>query len=370
MSFLKPMTNQVAYFKVSGFGFSGTGKTYTTSVILAGLAKMIGEKRVACFETEGAASFVRKKVFEPAGIELIGHSSRSFKDLMGFCNEAQREGIKIIFVDSITHVWRDLMTSYKKAKGRSYISVKDWGVLKDQWSRFTDFVVQSPIHLVILGRAGFDYEKEENDQGKKEMMKSGTKMQAEKDFSFEPSLNLEFVKFRPGDKTAITEYGLQEYVAKGNFTAQEWIRACIVHKDRWTVLDGRVIPNPTFEDFLPHIKEFDFAQQHNPIDHKGDSAGMFGGVSDDDEKNERQIVLDEIKSEIIGIVGGGRTAAIQEMKANLLEDIFGVRSWKRIATFPLVQLQNALPMFQSIRANPDTCARYREKLEGQQVING
>lgn len=53
--------------------------------------------------------------------------------------------------------------------------MKDWGVLKTEWSQFTDLYVNSKISIAMLGRAGHEYDIDEGNDGNQEMRKSGTK---------------------------------------------------------------------------------------------------------------------------------------------------------------------------------------------------
>jgi hypothetical protein len=49
----------------------------------------------------------------------------------------------------------------------------------------------------LCGRAGYEYDHEENEDGGKDLIKIGTKMKAEGEFGFEPSLVIEMERLTP-----------------------------------------------------------------------------------------------------------------------------------------------------------------------------
>jgi hypothetical protein len=136
--------------------------------------------------------------------------------------------------------------------------------------------VNSPTHVILCGRAGYEYEFVENDDGKKELAKTGIKMKAEGETGFEPSL------------LVLMERHM-------DMESKKAFRVATVLKDRSTVIDGAQITNPTFADFIPHIKHLNLG---------GRQLGVDGATSDalipGDDFNrasgpvQRRIVVDEI----------------------------------------------------------------------------
>jgi hypothetical protein len=66
----------------------------------------------------------------------------------------------------------------------------DANPIKTIWnSRWAGKFLNSPLHFVIAGRAGYESDIEENEEThKKELTKTGIKMKTEGEFGFEPSL--------------------------------------------------------------------------------------------------------------------------------------------------------------------------------------
>ena len=225
---LKPAVNQTAYAKIGILGFAGSGKSFTGTDLAIGLAKLSKGKSVAFFDTEKGSDFMIKKVRE-SGLELLVHRGRSFMDLVTIIKDL--DGSKetpVLIIDSITHIWRDLCDSYAKKMNKKRLSMMDWNILKGQWKEYTDKFINSSLHMVMLGRAGYEYDMFENDDGKKEMIKTGTKMKVEGETGFEPDLLIEMDRVEAKDKI---------------------INRAWVMKDRNQALNGKFFDYPSFEMF-------------------------------------------------------------------------------------------------------------------------
>ena len=181
--FFKQAIAQNAYLKAGILGFAGSGKTYTASLMAMGLHKYIGSKKPVTFMDTETGSDYRIKDFEKNNIELLVSKSRSFAEMLNLIDEAEKIS-DIMIIDSISAVWFDFMESFKKKKGRRFIQFQDWGILKPTWRlEFTDArYLNSKLHIIICGRAGYEYDYSADEDGRKELHKTGTKMKAETEF--------------------------------------------------------------------------------------------------------------------------------------------------------------------------------------------
>ena len=75
-----------------------------------------------------------------------------------------------------------------KAKKRTRLQFDDWGYLKGEWRKFTDLFINSNLHIILCGRAGYEYDYFEDEAGKKQLEKTDIKMKAEGEMGYEPSL--------------------------------------------------------------------------------------------------------------------------------------------------------------------------------------
>lgn len=329
MALLQKATREVAFLKAGILGFAGSGKTRTASEIAIGVARMAGDKPVAFFDTETGSDYVID-LFEEAGVELLVAKTRSFADLLTFMREAE-ESCSVAIIDSISHVWTELMSAYKrKLNRRNGLAFQDWGDIKEEWRGFTDLYLNSALHIVLCGRAGWDYDMEENERGKKELIKTGVKMKAESEMGYEPSLLLEMMRISRAEEE-------KDAKAKG------WIHRAFVMKDRFDVMNGHQIDNPTFESFLPHINRLNIGGAHRGIDTSRNSEGLF--ETPDGRAHRKRMVeirLEQIKEVLILADIAGTSAKAKKEQTEALIAAFGTSSWKAITGLWLEDIEEGL----------------------------
>ena len=332
MSLFKPATNDQAYLKAGFMGFTGSGKTYTASMVARGLHKMLkangikgGNSPVFFADTETGSDWVRDD-FAKDGIPLEVARTRAFVDLEPIVSEVSKVN-GILLIDSISHFWKELTESYAKRKNRQRLEFQDWSWLKGQWGKYTDAYVNSPCHIVVCGRAGYEYDFFENDNGKKELEKTGVKMKAEGETGYEPS---------------ILVYMARHSELQDDKTIKVW-RTAEILKDRSRELDGKRFTNPTFETFLPHIKHLNLGGEQIGVDASRNSEGIVcpdGRPDWEAQKTLRVICLEEIDA-VLSEKFPGRTDADKAGRADICERIFGTKSKTAIENKPLEVLESA-----------------------------
>jgi hypothetical protein len=345
MSLLTTLGTGQGFLKAGFLGFQKSGKTYTAVELALGVReffKLPGP--IAMFDTEGGSEYVAPRIERATGTALIGCRSRSFDDMVRFGEECVHAGVAVAIVDSVTHTWRELCDAYLKqvnerrarhAKERGWtfkpqrsLEFQDWGTVKGLWNdRWTQFYLNAPLHIVIAGRAGYEYDFEETNDGKRELVKTGVKMRTEAEFGFEPSLLVEMER-------------TQTPTGTGGFTIH---RTATVIGDRFGVLDGKTRVDPTFKFFLPHIKLLT-PGAHAPVD---TAVKTDAGVDEDGgdawarERKTRTILAEEIQGELVNAYPG-QTAAEKKAKADLLAAFFGTRSWTAVEGMDSGRLRHGL----------------------------
>ncbi len=325
MSLFKKAELQQSYLKAGLYGEAGSGKTYTSSLIAIGLHKLIKSKKpITFFDTEAGAEYVLPTLFQPSGIELQTIKSRAFSDLMAALEEAQRIS-DILIIDSVSHVWSELQEAFKKKNNVQRLQFQDWGIIKPEWQRFTAAYLNSPLHILVAGRSKDDYTYETDERGKKELIKTGTRMQTEKNLSYEPSLLIELEKIID---------------AKTNF----WIPRAWILKDRFSQIDGKAFDNPTFETFLPHIKMLNLGGTQVGVDTSRNSQALFS--SDDGHalaeiRGKQAMWTEEIESTLTAAYPG-RSSEETKKKLDLLKMAFGGYAWAMIKDMKPEALQAGL----------------------------
>jgi hypothetical protein len=226
-------------------------------------------------DTETGSDWVKPQ-FEAVGIPLFTAKTRAFQDLLASVKEAEKDS-SLLLVDSISHFWKEICDSYMKVKKRNRLQFEDWAFLKGEWGKFTDLFVNSNVHIILCGRAGYEYDYFQDDAGKKQLEKTGIKMKAEGEMGYEPSL------------LVLMEREMDMETLKVSRTAS-------IIKDRSTAIDGKKFHNPTFESFMPHIKYLNLGAKQLGVDVSRTSEGSIPPDIRENSRVHREIALDEIQS--------------------------------------------------------------------------
>lgn len=345
MSLFKKAEMTTAFLKMGIYGDAGSGKSYTASQVAKGLALHIKASGrdlppVMFIDTETGSNWV-KPVFDAVGIDFLVAQTRAFSDLKEAVREAEAAGA-ILIVDSISHFWQEVQEAYIKSKQERFkkswlkLEFQDYAILKPLWAQFTGAYLNSKAHIILCGRAGGTYEYQENEEThKKELITTGTKMRAEKDMGYEPSLLVEMVIEKdPNDKRK-----------------KKTVRKAFVIKDRSTLLDGLEFFNPTFKSFAPHIEKLNLGGKHAGFDDARSSSSLFPKEDRDDRSLQRKVVIDETESLLVRYfpsTGGSD----RKSKLDMLKDHFQA-SW--------TEMEKLMPL-EDLRKGYDTLHR---ALEGE-----
>lgn len=333
MSLFKKADAGHSHLKAGIMGLAGSGKTYTASAISIGLVGYMKERgatvknQVAFIDTENGAAWVMPR-FKQAGIELMVARTRSLSDLRDGIRWAT-ENADALIIDSITHFWTIFCDEYATKRNRKRgLEFSDWRTVKQDWrENFTDLYLNTPLHILMCGRQGYEYDMQVNDAGKKELVKTAVKMKAEGETGFEPSLLFQMEQ----------EQTLKDGAATGID------RVAYILKDRSTFLDGKILRNPSFKDFLPHIKTLDIGGAGVSVDTTRDNRDLItedGDTAWKHRETQREIALEEIAEEM-NKMNPGQTEAAKTARKEALEKYFHTRSWKAVEQLKLPELQEA-----------------------------
>lgn len=353
MSILKELGSGQGYLKGGFLGLNKSGKTVTATYLACIMHKMMGcKKPIAFFDTEGGAEYVVEIVEKMTGMKPIGIRSRAFSDLITVGEECENDGIEVLLVDSITHVWRELGVSYleqvndalkrKGWKPRTRFTIGDVMGVKEKWQPWPDWYTNSKVHAIVCGRAGFEWDEVEDENGNKKLVKTGVKMKAESEFGFEPSLLVEMERAQDisGETTKI------------------WRRATIIG-DRFRVLDGltgnfkkcdtiEAESDAVREFFWPHLSRLT-PGAHAPVDVNPKTPLGLDDEGDMDwqtEKRQRTILAEEIKGLLVEKYPG-QTKDEKGAKEKLIFEAFDTRSWTKVESMTSEKLRAGLGFIQA-----------------------
>lgn len=333
---LKPLTNDQAFLKMGLSGFAGAGKTFTGSCVAIGLHRLIkSAKPIGVFDSETGSNYILDN-FEKAGIPVVGMKRRSFVDLLEFTRAAEKE-CDIAIIDSITHPYVELVKGYKLKLDRTRLRVQDWGPIKEEWAVFTDLFLNSKIHIILCGRAGWEYEFKEDEDGITDIQKTGTRMKTETDFGYEPGLSIEMERIKEGS---------------GRIGQTIHPRAWVT-KDRFNIIQGRFFDFPvehdleknierTFDAFRPHIEKLKIGTAYQGVETDTKSQDLF--KSPDSRSNwlkRREIAIENLKIEL-DKRWSNRSDAGAKARVAILERFLGTASQTAIADMPPEVLEKAL----------------------------
>lgn len=324
------------FAKIGILGFAGSGKTYTGHNVARGLHKLIKSKKpVVCIETESGSDFM-VRLYRSEGIPFEVAKTRAFADLVSTPNsEGLLQGAcdtsDILVIDSITHFWEDIVQSYQRKNNLKFIAFQDWNILKPMWRReFTDWFLSSRLHIIICGRAGFEYDYFEDKDGEMHLYKTGTKMKVENEMGYEPSLLIEM------ERAKVLQVRKSK---KGKGQAQPnipigsgWTHRAHVVKDRAQLLDGQEFDNPDFNFFLPHITSLNIGGEHVGVK-EGDSTELFeheGKPQWKWEKEQKDVLIAEFFAGLDKNYPSPTTPAQKRARILMGEECFGVKSREAI----------------------------------------
>ena len=352
---LTSMGGGVGHLKAGFLGFNKSGKSYTAALLASGTRR---EKKldgaVMMFDTEPAAQYIAPIIKMETGKDLVGFQSRSLADACEFIREAMKAKASVLIIDSVTHLWRETCDSYlaqinKKAedrakaagqqpKKRTRLEFQDWGPIKSKWAEFSDLYVNSPIDIIICGRAGYEYDYEDREDGTgKDLIKTGVKMKTEGEFGFEPSLLIQM------ERVQVDALGnLQNAIT----------HRCTIIGDRFNVIDGKTCDNPTYDFFAPHVKMLTpgavvAVNTTNQTDHGVNNAGDADWTA---ERKGRVILSEEIKG-LLTHYFPGQSAESKKETADAIFECFGTRSWTAVENTDTSKLRFGLDKLQLLLKN-------------------
>lgn len=340
MSILKPLGVRPKWLRAGFFGPEKSGKTRTGIDLLLGLLNYLKlQGPVVMFDSEGGSDYIGDYARDQFGRDLVGIKSESFADLIACAREAVDIGAVGFFADSITHPSIEVRSSYLKGvnevrQAKNLPSrkseIQDVEPIRGKWKPWVDWYKNAPMHVVICGRKQNEWSWEVDEEtDKKKLVQTGTKMNAQNEFGYEPSLLIEMARIQVmngGDK----EIAHRATVLADRFPGSN--------------LTGKVFDDPTWESWMPHILRLDGALTTVDTAIKTDhEVGDDGNADWIREKHERVFLCEEIGGELLR-AWPGATKEEKVSKAEAVEAAFGTRSWSKVEHMDSQTLKAGLEM--------------------------
>lgn len=337
---LTSLGSGTGYLKAGLLGFAGSGKTYTAIEIALGVRKFQKlSGPIAMADTEAAAQYVAPRVKAETGLDLLGIQTRALKDAKEFITLCLEQKVSVAIIDSVTHLWREVCDSYLKQKNEALLKknrspqgrleFQDWGPVKAIWEGFSNLYLNAPLHIIIAGRAGYEYDYSEREDGTgKDLIKTGVKMKTEGEFGYEPSLLVQMERVQLG--------------ADGKLQSKITHRATVI-KDRFGVLDGKECDNPTFDFFKPFVERLTPGAVAQVVTDRQTDMGITesGDAEFVHEKKQRAIFCEEIQG-LLTASFPGQSAEEKKAKSEIIFKALNTRSWTAAENMDSKQLKRGL----------------------------
>ncbi len=230
MSGFRKAKAEQAALKMGLYGAPGSGKTLTSLLMAEGLAKIDG-KRVAFVDTEHGTDFyckaVKERAIHPEAFDFDALYTKSLTETLSAVQGLKADEYSVIVIDSMTHLWEAAKAAYTGRTTKiGSIPMQAWGKIKKPYKDLMNCLLSSPMHVIICGRQGIDYETDEETD---ELKAVGYKMKAEGETAYEPHILLRMEGLKPKRTNEV-----------GQIIAY-------AEKDRTGILSGRSFINPTFD---------------------------------------------------------------------------------------------------------------------------
>jgi hypothetical protein len=367
----QPISVTQGSVKIGAYGPQGSGKTTTLFLLAIGLSLTYHKGAPIMYhDTENGSDFM-KRIADVEGVEVFVAKSRSFQDMCRGLHEGEKNGACVYLEDSITHDWNELMEAFKAKKGITKIQIDHWGEIKPQWAN--DWVVpmlNSPLHILIAGRAGMIYESVEQEDGTSKNEVTGSKMKAEGDFGYEPNLLIEMfgerVRMAP-DGTPIK--GKKRAAKRGG----TYVHHAYVLKDRTRNLQGKEFTwqnlndykkgdwKKVFDAFQPHFNFFNIGGAQKALT-SSPSTGLFNSDGNSEyfqKKRRKDVALEEIESTLT-LLWPGKDAKSTRIKLLVIEKIFNTRSWTKVTQMIPDAIESGLSYLQQFELKSKNMPREDE----------
>lgn len=349
MSLLKEATIEQAAAKIGIFGFQGSGKTTTAFLLAIGLSKTFHNGApIAMHDTEGSSDFL-VPIAQAEGIKLLRHKSTSFDDMVGVLREAESAGACVFIQDQVSRTWAELMSTYQKQKNLKRLEFQHWNFLKEKWrAEFVDRYLASALHCIVNGRAGYEYDTVEDDDGKRQQERVGTKFRAEGEFGYEPNLLIEMEGRRSPD---VETAGKKRRVRK---QGGRIIHYAHVLKDRSRDLNGKTFEfkdinnykpgdwKRVYEAFAPHWALLNVSSgTHRSLEITSTQFAEDANGHDMRRGTRAAIACEEIEGMLVNL-WPGQSADAKRAKQAVVKFLFDTFSWKSVEQRSVEELERAV----------------------------
>lgn len=171
MTMFHKATKTQKRLRLSLYGVSGSGKTYSALAIAKGLGG-----KVAVIDTERGSASAYANLFQFDTLEMAPPFSPAA--YVAAIKAAEGEGYDILIIDSLTHAWSGAggaleMVDNAAKRSQSGNSYTAWRDVTPEHNRLIDAIIGAKCHVIATMRSKAEYVLEEDSRGKKVPKKKG-----------------------------------------------------------------------------------------------------------------------------------------------------------------------------------------------------
>jgi hypothetical protein len=174
-------TKKAAKGRIAIDGPSGSGKTYTSLM----LARILGD-RVAVIDTEHGSASKYADMFEFDTLHLNRYSPQVLIEALA---SAATAGYDVVVIDSLSHFWMGtdgmLEQVDKAAKRSGGHGMSGWKEMRPVERQMVEALLAYPGHVLCTLRVKTDWVEGEGRNGKRQMLKVGTKAEQREGLEYE-----------------------------------------------------------------------------------------------------------------------------------------------------------------------------------------
>lgn len=174
-------TKKAAKGRIAIDGPSGSGKTYTSLM----LATRLGE-RIAVIDTEHGSASKYADMFEFDTLHLNRYSPQILIEALG---AAAASSYDVVVIDSLSHFWMGtdgmLEQVDKAAKRSGGHGMSGWKEMRPVERQMVEALLAYPGHVICTLRVKTDWVEGEGRNGKRQMLKVGTKAEQREGLEYE-----------------------------------------------------------------------------------------------------------------------------------------------------------------------------------------
>jgi len=186
---LKKATKEQAKLRLSVYGLSGGGKTYSSLAIAKGLCDAFGGK-IAVLDTEYKTASKYANLF---AFETDEFGEPSIANYLKFIDMVKEDpDVTVLIIDSLTHAWHSCLERVDKLKettckgdGR-----KAWGIVTPEYKRLVNAIIQAPFHVIGTMRAKTEWSSS-NENGTKSVRRDTLAPEQREGFEYEFDMVIE-----------------------------------------------------------------------------------------------------------------------------------------------------------------------------------